>query len=44
MNFAKGALLGILAGTVVGVMNSDSIMNVLKKGKKEVMKMTKKYI
>ncbi len=44
MNFAKGAVLGMLAGAVVGVMNSDSIMNMLKKGKREVMKMKRKYI
>lgn len=44
MNFAKGAIMGIIAGTVVGVMNSSSIMGMYKKGKKQLMKMKKRYI
>lgn len=42
MNFIKGAMVGIVAGTIVGVMNSDSIMKMFNKGTKEVRKMTKK--
>lgn len=44
MSFAKGAIMGIIAGTVVGAMNSSNIMEMYKKGKKQVMKMTKKYL
>ena len=37
MNFAKGAIMGMIAGTVVGVMNSSSIMGMYKKGKKQII-------
>lgn len=43
MNFTKGALLGIVAGTIVGVMNKDSIMNAIKSTRHEVKKMKRKY-
>ncbi len=43
MNFVKGAMMGIVAGTIVGVMNSDSIMKMFNKGTKEAKKMAKKY-
>ena len=42
MSFIKGAMMGIVAGTIVGVMNSDSIMKMFNKSTKEVRKMTKK--
>ncbi len=43
MNFVKGAMFGVVAGTIVGVMNSDSIMKMFNKSSKEVKKMAKKY-
>ena len=42
MNFVKGAMMGIVAGTIVGVMNSDSIMKMFNKGTREVKGMTKR--
>ncbi len=42
MSFVKGAMMGIVAGTIVGVINSDSIMKMFSKGTKEVKKLTKK--
>jgi hypothetical protein len=44
MNFTKGAIVGMIAGTVVGVMNSSNIMEMYKKSKRQVMRMTKKYL
>ncbi len=41
MNFIKGAMIGMLAGAVVGVMNSDSLKGMMKKGKNTFKKMTK---
>ena len=41
MDFAKGAIMGIIAGTVVGVMNSSSIMEMFQQGKKQLKKMKK---
>lgn len=43
MNFAKGALMGIVAGTIVGAMNSDNIVKMFSKGTREVRKMKKRY-
>lgn len=43
MNFTKGAILGIIAGTVVGVMNKDGIMGMINKGQKEMRKMKRRY-
>lgn len=43
MNFTKGALVGMLAGTIVGVMNKDNIMSALNGTMKDVKKMRKKY-
>lgn len=43
MNFTKGALIGMIAGTVVGVMNKDSIMKAIYNGKREMRKMKRKY-
>lgn len=44
MSFAKGAIMGMIAGTVVGVMNSSSIMGMYKKGKKQMIRMKRKYM
>lgn len=41
MNFIKGAMLGMVAGTVVGVMNSQTLKDMLKKGKSAMKKMAK---
>ena len=34
MDFAKGAIMGIIAGTVVGVMNSSNIIEMFQQGKR----------
>ena len=44
MNFVKGAMMGILAGTIVGAMNSDYLMKMLSKSTKGMKKMAKKYV
>lgn len=41
MNFVKGAMLGMMAGAIVGAMNSNTINDVIKKGKNKFKKMTK---
>ena len=43
MNFAKGAIIGMIAGTIVGAMNKDNIMNAIKTGKYEMKKLKRKY-
>ncbi len=43
MNFVKGAMLGMMAGTIVGVMNSNYIKSMAKKSKNAVKKMVKSY-
>lgn len=43
MNFTKGALFGMVAGTIVGVMNKESIMSVFNNTKREVKRMKRKY-
>lgn len=43
MNFTKGALLGMVAGTIVGVMNKDNIMSAINSTKREVKRMKRKY-
>lgn len=43
MNFAKGALLGMMTGAIIGAMNHDSFMTLFKRGKKEIRKMQRKY-
>ncbi len=47
MNFVKGTVIGIMAGTVagmvIGVMNDESIMQMYRKGKREVKRLKKKY-
>ncbi len=44
MSFAKGAIMGIIAGTVIGVMNSSNIIDMCKKGKKQMLKMKRRYM
>lgn len=43
MEFVKGAIIGVVAGTIIGVMNDESIMQMVKNGKKEVKKLKRKY-
>lgn len=43
MNFVKGAMMGIVAGAIVGAMNSDSLMKMFSKGTKQAKKMVKRY-
>lgn len=43
MNFIKGAALGMLAGTIVGAMNSSSFKEMFNKGKKQMKHFQKKY-
>ncbi len=43
MNFTKGALLGMMAGTIVGVMNKDGIMGMFNKGQREMRRVRRKY-
>ncbi len=43
MNFIKGAAVGMIAGTIVGVMNSGMIKNMFNKGKRQIKHMQKKY-
>ena len=43
MKFAKGAVIAMIAGTVLAVMNSENIKTAFNKTKHEVKKMKKKY-
>ena len=43
MSFAKGAIFGMLTGAIIGVMNSEDIMNMFRTGKKEMKKLKRKY-
>ncbi len=42
MDFIKGAMIGMVAGAAIGVMNSDSILSTLLQGKREIKKMARK--
>lgn len=42
MNFVKGTMLGIVAGTIFGAMNSDSLSYMVNKGYKQIKRMKKK--
>ena len=43
MDFIKGAMIGIVAGTVIGVMNDNNIMHMIGQGKKEIKNLKRKY-
>lgn len=43
MNFTKGAMIGMIAGTIVGAMNSDNIIGIFNKGQREMKKVKRKY-
>ena len=44
MNFVKGAVMGMVAGTIVGAMYSNTIMRMLNKGTREVTKLPEKSV
>ena len=39
MNFIKGAIIGMVAGTCLGAMKNEMFSDIMKKGKKEIRKM-----
>ncbi len=41
MNFVKGAVFGMAAGTVIGAMNKGKIMKLIKNGKRKMYKLKK---
>ena len=43
MNFGKGMMIGVVAGTIVGVMNSGTISFVANRSIRKIKKMKKKY-
>lgn len=43
MEFIKGTILGMMAGAVVGAMNSDFLYDTFKNGKKEFKKIKRKF-
>ncbi len=42
MEFIKGTIIGMVAGTCIGVIKNDMICGAMKKGKKELRKMKRK--
>ncbi len=42
MNFIKGTILGMIAGTCLGYFGNDTIFHAMKKGEKELKKLKKK--
>ncbi len=42
MDFVKGTLIGIIAGTCIGYMGNETICSVMKNGRKEFRKMKRK--
>ena len=43
MNFAKGAIVGMMAGAVIGAVNSDKIYDMFRDSKKMLKKCKRKY-
>jgi len=43
MKFAKGAIFGMMAGAVIGAMNSDKINSMVKDTKRQMRRFRKKY-
>lgn len=43
MEFVKGALIGMVAGTCLGVIKNEMFCDVLKSGKKEIRKLKRKF-
>lgn len=42
MEFIKGTLIGIIAGTCIGYMGNDTICGLMKTGKREIRRMKRK--
>lgn len=42
MDFVKGTLIGIIAGTCIGYMENETICGLMKTGKREFRKMKRK--
>lgn len=43
MNFVKGVMLGMVAGAIIGVVNSETLTFIARQGKKGLKKMKRKY-
>lgn len=43
MKFAKGAIVGMMAGAVIGAMNSDMINGMFSNTKRQMKKLKRKY-
>lgn len=43
MKFAKGAIIGMMAGAVIGAMNSDKINTMFKDTKRQMRRFKRKY-
>lgn len=43
MKFTKGAIVGMMAGAVIGAMNSDKINNIFKDTKRQMRRFKRKY-
>ena len=43
MNFTKGAIFGMMAGAVIGAMNSDMINGMFNNTKRQMKKIKRKY-
>lgn len=43
MSFTRGAIIGMVAGTIVGAMNRDGIVGMFNKGQREMRKVRRKY-
>lgn len=42
MDFMKGTIIGIIAGTCIGYVGNETICEIMKTGKKELKKMKRK--
>lgn len=43
MGFVKGILAGTLVGVAVGAMNSNNVMQMFRKGKRDFKRLRRKY-
>lgn len=43
MKFTKGAIVGMMAGAIIGAMNSDKINSVFRDTKRQMRRFRKKY-
>jgi hypothetical protein len=44
MNFTRGAFLGMVAGTIVGVMNRNTILEAFNRGHKNFRRTKRRFI